>query len=56
MAGKKTGDKKWISKAIKRPGALKAKAKAAGKLAKDGDIEKSWIDKVAKYKIFYKAR
>lgn len=47
MAGKKSN---WIKGAIKRPGALKKKAKAAGKLAKDGDIKKSWIDKVAKNK------
>lgn len=43
-------DKKWIKGAIKRPGALKAKAKAAGQVDKDGDIKKSWIDKVAKNK------
>lgn len=40
----------WIKGAIKRPGALKAKAKSAGELQKDGDIKKSWIDKVAKNK------
>jgi len=42
--------KDWIKGAIKRPGALKAKAKAAGKLDKDGDIKKSWIDKMAEDK------
>ena len=34
MAAKKT-DKKWIQKAIKRPGAFTAKAKKANKTKKD---------------------
>lgn len=39
--------KNFIKDAIKRPGALKKKAKGAGKLTKKGDIKDSWIDKVA---------
>lgn len=42
--------KKWIQGAIKHPGALTKKAKAAGKLNKKGDIKDSWIDKVASNK------
>jgi len=38
---------KWVQKAIKRPGALTAKAKKAGELTKKGDIKDEWIDKVA---------
>ena len=38
----------WISGAIKHPGALTKKAKKAGEVKKDGDIDKSWIDKKAK--------
>lgn len=37
----------WIQKAIKRPGALKAKAKKAGQLNPDGTIKKSWLKKQA---------
>jgi len=45
MAKKK---KKWIKGAIKRPGALRAKAKKAGAL-KDG-ISAKWLAKQAKKK------
>lgn len=45
MARKK---KKWIKKAIKRPGALRAKAKRAGAL-RDG-ISPAWLAKAAKMK------
>lgn len=39
----------WIQDAIKKPGALKAAAKKAGKVSKKtGKIEKSFIDKEAK--------
>lgn len=31
MAAKKSSDKKWMQKAVKRPGAFTAKAKRAGK-------------------------
>lgn len=41
MAAKKN----WIKKAIKRPGALKAAAKRAGALNKDGTIKVSWLNK-----------
>lgn len=44
MAEKK---KNWIKGAVKRPGALTKKAKAAGKLTKSGDIKDKWIDTVA---------
>lgn len=37
--------KKWIKSAIKRPGALKAAAKRAGALNKDGTIKVSWLNK-----------
>lgn len=40
--------KNWIGKAIKHPGALRAKAKAAGKLGADGKISKSWLQEKAK--------
>lgn len=43
-------EKKWIKKAIKKPGALRATAKKHGAIAKDGDIKKSFIDKAAKGK------
>mgnify|MGYP006921600829 CR=1 FL=1 len=49
MAEKKSG-KKWIQKAIKKPGSLRATAKEHGAIAKDGDIKKSFIDKAAKGK------
>ena len=39
---------KWIQKAIKRPGALRAKAKKAGAL-KDG-INPGWLEKSSKSK------
>lgn len=39
--------KNFIQKAIKKPGALRATAKAKGAIAKDGDIKKSFIDKAA---------
>ncbi len=42
--------KGWIEDAIKRPGDLTKKAKKAGEISKDGDIKKSWIDKVAQNK------
>lgn len=37
--------KNWIKGAIKRPGALKAAAKRAGALNKDGTIKTSWLNK-----------
>jgi hypothetical protein len=33
----------WITGAIKRPGALKAKAKAAGAVSKSGKIKSQWL-------------
>ena len=41
-------EKKWIKGAIKHPGALKAKAKKAGAINKQGNIKKSWENKQAK--------
>lgn len=38
---------KWISKAIKRPGALTAAAKRAGALTPEGTIRKGWLAKQA---------
>ena len=40
--------KKWIAGAIKRPGALRAKAKKTGALTRGGTIKKSWLNKQAK--------
>lgn len=40
--------KDFIQKAIKRPGALRAKAKRAGGLTKSGTIKKSYLSKAAK--------
>jgi len=37
--------KNWIQSAIKHPGALTAKAKAAGGLTKQGTIKQSFIEK-----------
>ena len=42
--------KDWIKGAVKKPGALKATAKAHGAIAKDGDIKKSFVDKAAEGK------
>lgn len=42
--------KDWIQGAIKRPGVLKSKAKAAGEINKEGNIRKGWIDRVAENK------
>ena len=41
-------DKKWIQKAIKHPRALRAAAKRAGALKKDGTIKVSWLKEQAK--------
>lgn len=35
----------WMKDAVKRPGALKAKAKKAGGINKEGKIKASFIDK-----------
>jgi len=40
--------KKWIQKAIKKPGALTATAKRAGAMNPDGTIKKSWLREKAK--------
>ena len=45
---RKGGSKNWIKDAIKKPGALKATAKRAGALKKDGTIKKSWLQQQAK--------
>ena len=47
-AKKKKKSKNWIAAAIKKPGALKATAKAAGALKPDGTINKSWEKEKAK--------
>ena len=39
---------KWIQKAIKRPGSLRAIAKREGALNPDGTIKVSWLRKKAK--------
>jgi hypothetical protein len=38
----------WIAGAIKKPGALTAKAKAAGALTKKGTIDKAFLNKKSK--------
>jgi len=40
--------KKWLKGAIKHPGALRKKAKAAGAINKMGNIELSWLLAAAK--------
>ena len=45
---RKGGSKNWIKGAIKKPGALRATAKRAGALKKDGTIKKSWLQQQAK--------
>lgn len=40
--------KKWIQSAIKKPGALRAAAKRAGALTKDGAIKADWLMDKAK--------
>lgn len=44
---KKRSAKKWIQKAITRPGALRKYAKAHGGLTKDGRISRSWAESLA---------
>lgn len=39
----------WIQKAIKHPGALRAKAVSADAITKHGTINKDWIKRVSKY-------
>lgn len=39
---------RWIQKAVKRPGDLKRRAKAAGALKKDGTIKVAWLREKAK--------
>lgn len=40
--------KNWIKSAIKKPGALKATAKKAKAVNKEGNIKSGWLDKEAK--------
>jgi len=42
------GSDRWIQKAVKRPGDLTKKAKAAGALRKDGTIKLAWLRAQAK--------
>jgi len=39
--------KKWIQKAIKKPGSLRATAKRAGAVSRKGVINKAWLKKQA---------
>jgi hypothetical protein len=50
--------KKWIQKAIKKPGSLKRIAKKAGKLTKKGTIKTGYLEELAERsgKIGQKAR
>ena len=38
----------WIKGAIKKPGSLRATAKAAGAITSKGTIKKSWLNEKAK--------
>lgn len=40
--------RRWIQKAIRKPGSLRAAAKRAGALNKDGTIKVSWLRQQAK--------
>lgn len=40
--------RKWIQKAIKAPGALRATAKRAGAITREGTIRKSWLQQKAR--------
>lgn len=39
---------KWIQKAIKKPGSLRAQARREGALTRKGTIKSSWLNKKAK--------
>ena len=39
---------RWIQRAIKKPGSLKAQAKREGALNRDGTIKASWLEEKAK--------
>lgn len=41
-------DPRWISKAISKPGALKAQARKEGAITAKGTINKAWLQKKAK--------
>lgn len=40
----------WIQSAIKRPGALRAKAKRAGAITERGTIDREWLEQQARKK------
>ena len=44
----KRGSGNWIQAAIKRPGALRAKARRAGAITKQGTIDVDWLEEQAK--------
>lgn len=44
-------DKKWIQKAIKRPGNLREKARKEGAITQKGTIDVNWLKKKAKSKV-----
>ena len=48
--GKALGDGKWMSSAVKHPGALRATAASEGAITKEGTISKEWIGKKARGK------
>ena len=50
LYSEKDADKMFMKTAVKKPGALKATAKAEGALNPDGTISKEWEDKKAKGK------
>lgn len=44
-------DKRWIQKAIKRPGDLREKARKEGAITQKGTIDINWLRKKAKSKV-----
>ena len=46
----KVNNSKWIQKAVKKPGSLRAAAKRAGAMTKKGTISAEWLEKAAKKK------
>ena len=45
---RKRKNNRWIQSAIKKPGALRAAAKRAGAITKQGNIKVSWLREMAK--------
>lgn len=48
MAKARRKNKRWIQGAVKRPGALRNRAKRAGAITKNGTISMTWLRQQAK--------